>query len=143
MAVVMHEGTVSLDNTSGTPVDISSYVQQTRINYEKATSSFFTLGSKWNDALEGGITTRIQATVLVTAPATEGHGTFRAAMVTGGKYTYTVSTPDGSPGSLELSGEVVVGGMSPAIELRAGSADAQTSQIDMLGAGDWTPTVIT
>lgn len=143
MAIGMHNATISLDNSGGTPVNITGQANGVTINYEKTLGAFHTLDTVWNGALEGGITTRIQLMILETAPAAEGHGLIRDAMINGGARTLTVSVPDTSPGSLQYSGEIRIGGMSPAHSSRANSGDPVITTAECLGDGDWEPSVIT
>lgn len=134
-------GTVDLDNSGGTPVDISAWVRDVTLNEAKNVGQFWTLDNIWAKQSEGGRSWTADMTIVESQSATEGHGYFRDWA--SGQRTLTLESPDGSVGSLRFTGEVVRGGVNPLHANSAGGGEPISPRVSLMGYGALTVSIIT
>jgi len=139
----MHNCVVKLDDSGGTPVDISGQANAIKISYKKQIGRFHTLASVWNDATEGGIETDITLTVLETESVGQAHALCRDWIASGGARTLRVDTPTSAAGGLRYEGEVRISALDPSLDRKAGSGDPALTTVQLVGVGTWSPSVIT
>ncbi|MCL4251046.1 MAG: hypothetical protein KJ065_23045 [Anaerolineae bacterium] len=142
MAISMHNCVVQLDDSGGSPVNISGQANAIKISYKKEIGRFHTLASVWNDATEGGIDTDITLTVLETENVGQAHALCRDWIAGGGARTLRIDTPASVSGALRYEGEVRIAALDPALDRKAGSGDPALTTVQLVGIGSWSPSVI-
>lgn len=132
------EGVISIDNASGTPVDISAQVRSARLGARGNGSSFATLGSQWQNAVVGKSTWTVDLGIYLTDQTTEAYKLL-ADWFTGSDRrdarTYSHDTPDSEIGSFRYSGEAMLDSLDPLTDVDASSNEPQQATARLLGSG--------
>ncbi|MCC6615937.1 MAG: hypothetical protein IT320_20875 [Anaerolineae bacterium] len=143
MGVSKHAGKVELDAADGsTLTDYSAEVTMATVNRTRNSGSYHTLGSDFEKTTQGGIVQDVTLEYEFAVGASSLNNVMRLWLESGGDKTLTISDPDDSVGSLELSGEFVLTGTSPYIDLAGGSGDPQKPRATLKPNGTTTTAII-
>lgn len=143
MAYPKHAGKFELDAADGsTLTNYTAEVTDVKFNESVNSGSFHTLGSVYERTTQGGHVIDITVELFYDIAVASLSNVVRLWLASGGNKTLVISDPDDSTGSFEYTQEVVLTGVSPQIDLMAGSGDPQKPKMTLKPNSDLTTAII-
>lgn len=125
-SIAKHAGKFELDAADGsTLTDYSSEVIDVKVTRTLNTSSYHVINDDDEKTLVGGRVQQVTVQGEISVATAGLYNVLRLKYETPVTATMTISNPDDAVGSIELSGEWILTGLDPYIDLMGGSGDAQ------------------
>lgn len=141
--IKMKDAIVKVDNSGGTPVDISGNTNTISITGTRTNSEYYNFASDDAKVIEGGKSQTISLQIIVSDTQDEGYDLLADWWETsgGGERTVTIQYPDATAGSYQLVAEAVLTSFNYG-DFEAGSAEPMMIEATMMCSGGITRTVI-
>lgn len=142
--IKMKDAVIKIDNSGGTPVDISGNANTLSITGTRQNSEYYNFASDNANVIEGGKSQTVTLQVIVSDTQDEAYDLLADwwESAGGGERTVTIQYPDATAGSYQLVGEAVLTSFNYG-DFEAGSAEPMMIEATMMISGGITRTVIT
>lgn len=132
---------ILLDNSSGTPVDISGSSNNVEYDFQNEVGEFKPFGTDWKSRITCGKDATIKLRIVASTAAAEAmRNVLDWFFNTDGQKTLTVDFPSSASGGVRLSGECVLESFN--IPLAADDANPVMIDVNLLPSGAITPTYL-
>lgn len=135
-----HGYVINADNSSGTPVDLSSSCGDCSIDPTKNMGTVFTADTRYRQNVEGGgLFVQVNVQVIRTTGLTEAYANFRSWLLDANPAarTLTIDWPNSSSGSERLTGEFSLQSFQAA-RRSPGSGEAEILEAVLVSDGAFT-----
>lgn len=142
--IKMKDAVIKIDNSGGTPVDVSGNANTLSITGTRQNSEYYNFASDDANVIEGGRSHTVTLQIIVSDVQDEGYDLLADWWETagGGERTLTIQYPDATASSYQLVGEAVLTAFNYG-DFEAGSAEPMMVEATMMISGGITRTVIT